>query len=61
MEQTTWLEYIAKTIKSRTVWTVVFLVVTNTVVDLPVSQEAKDAINAILGALAIYFRVNPKQ
>ena len=50
---------IIQALKSRTVWTVVILVVTNTVVDLPVSPAVKDLLNAILGALAVYFRVNP--
>lgn len=61
MEPKTWLEYLGMAFKSRTVWVTVLLVATNTIVDLPVSDSLKDLLNGVLGLLAIYFRVNPKQ
>ena len=50
-------------LKSRTVWTVILMVVINGVSsvqsELPVNSLPY--VNAVLGILAAYFRVNPKQ
>ena len=54
------LELFNKAIRSRTVWTIVFMVVTSLVHALTgiLSTEAVTLIETILGALAVYFRIN---
>lgn len=53
--------------KSRTVWTVIVMVVFNALVQAwPELKEFVpvpwyDLINAILGGLAVYFRIKPRQ
>jgi len=49
--------------KSRTFYTVLLLVLLNTVPQLKglVSQQIIDIINTILGILVTYFHVNPSQ
>jgi hypothetical protein len=55
------MKLIIKSAKSRTVWTVVFMVVANIVNALAgvVSPEVLTLINTILGALTVYFRISP--
>jgi hypothetical protein len=55
------MELIIKSAKSRTVWTIVFIVVTNIVSSLTgvVSPDVLALVNTILGALAVYFRITP--
>ena len=50
-------------LKSRTFWTVVLLVLLNTVPQLKgtVSQNVLDLINGVLGLAATYFHVNPSR
>jgi hypothetical protein len=57
------MKTIITALKSRTVWTIVFMVVTNIVSLLSgiLSQEALTLINTVLGALAVYFKLNPTQ
>lgn len=43
---------------SRTAWTALLLVVVNIIPNLGLSPELRDLLNAVLGALVIYFRVN---
>lgn len=54
---------IVKAASSRTVWTVLVMVAINVVpvVSDYVSPVTLDLINAILGALAIYFKVSPSK
>ena len=55
------LKLFIKASKSRTVWTVVFMVVANIVNALAgvVSPEVLTLINTVLGALTVYFRITP--
>jgi hypothetical protein len=55
------LKLFFKALKSRTVWTVVFMVVANIVNVLAgvVSPEVLALINTILGAVTVYFRIQP--
>jgi hypothetical protein len=55
------LKLLNKAIRSRTVWTVVFMVVANIVNALAgvVSPEVLTLINTLLGALTVYFRITP--
>lgn len=48
---------------SRTFWTVAILVLINSVKanENLISPETLQGINAILGILAVYFKVNPSQ
>ena len=50
-------------LKSRTVWTVIALVLVNGVpsVEGLIPAAWLPAVNGLLGILAIYFRVSPKQ
>lgn len=52
---------IIKILSSRTVITVVFMVVTNIVAVLPgvISSDLLALLNTVLGALAVYFRISP--
>jgi hypothetical protein len=57
------LKKINKALSSRTVWTLVIMVATN-IVNLGVdvmSPELVVLVNSVLGALAVYFKVNPSQ
>jgi hypothetical protein len=56
------MDKIIKAITSRTVWTVLVMVAINVVpvVGDYVNPVTLDLINAILGALAVYFRINTK-
>jgi hypothetical protein len=51
----------ALALKSRTLWTVVVMLVFNLIPHLPVDQSVKDLVNGILTLLAAYFHVNPSQ
>jgi hypothetical protein len=55
------LKLLEKALKSRTVWTLVFMVATNIVSSLTgvVSPDVLALVNTILGALAVYFRITP--
>jgi hypothetical protein len=57
------MKTIIKTLKSRTVWTIVLMVATNVVSMLVgvVPPEVLTLINTILGALAVYFKISPSQ
>lgn len=50
-------------LKSRTVWTIIALFVINGFQGISslVPPAALDTINAILGVVAIYFKINPSQ
>ena len=49
-------------LKSRTVWTIVAMVIINGVPSVGnlIPVEYKGALDVILGLLATYFRVNPR-
>lgn len=49
-------------LKSRTVWTVVAMVIINGIASVQdmIPANYLPAINLLVGALAVYFRVNPK-
>ena len=57
------MDKIIKAITSRTVWTVLVMVAINVVpvVGDYVNPVTLDLINAILGALAIFFKINPSK
>jgi hypothetical protein len=50
-------------VKSRTVWTVIALVLINGIpaVASYIPESVKPIVDTLLGLLAVYFRVNPKQ
>jgi len=54
---------IKNALKSRTVWTVIVLFIINGVAGIAefIPESILPAINGVLGILAIYFRVKPKQ
>ena len=56
------LETLKKALTSRTVWTLVFMVLANVLNLLSgvLSPETLTLVTTILGALAVYFRLNPK-
>lgn len=43
---------------SRTAWTTILLVLVNVIPGLNLAQPLKDLLNAVLGALVVYFRIN---
>lgn len=45
-------------VHSRTAWTALLLVLVNTVPSLNFDPAVKDLVNAVLGALVVYFRIN---
>jgi hypothetical protein len=57
------LKLINKAIRSRTVWTLVFMVVANIVASLSgvVSEDVLVLVNTVLAALATYFKLSPSQ
>ncbi len=57
------MQGIKNTLKSRTVWTIILFAATNITEAYAnaFTPEQMTLINTLIGALAIYFRVNPKQ
>lgn len=57
------LKALKKALYSRTVWTLVFMVVTNVVASLTgvVSEDVLVLVNTVLAALAGYFKLSPSQ
>ena len=51
----------AMALKSRTLWTVIVMLVINLIPHLPASQDLKDLINGALALLITYFHLNPSQ
>lgn len=52
-----------KAMKSRTVWTILFLFFLNGInsISSEISPDVMAVINPVLGLLAIYFKVSPSQ
>lgn len=57
------MEKLVMALKSRTVWTVVLLVITNGLSAFSgnIQPDVLVLINTVLGALAVYFKVSPSQ
>lgn len=50
-------------VKSRTVWTVVAMVLVNGITSIQsmIPAQYLPIVNGVLGLLAVYFRINPQQ
>ncbi len=52
---------IIQALHSRTVWTVIVMMVFNLIPQLNIDQSLKDMVNGVLVLVAGYFHVNPNQ